>query len=121
MLNGAELYRALEQDYPLFNSNNMGSGPICFETFPQAVACALAGEIVPARKKSIGRRELLRNAGIDTSDLTNIDTVDAALCALTARYFLKCNVNTYGDDVEGFIVVQAIIEGQVRRTEDIVD
>ncbi len=68
-------------------------------------------EIVPARKKSVRRRELLRNADIDASDLTNIDTVDAALCALTARYFLKCNVNMHGDDVERIIVVPAIIEG----------
>ncbi len=91
----------------------MGSGPLCFETFPQAVTCALAGEIVPARKKSVKRRELLRNAGIDTSDLTNIDSVNAALCALTARYFLSGNVKTYGDDAEGFIVVPAILEGLV--------
>ncbi len=49
----------------------------------------------------------------DTSDLTNIDTVDAALCALTARYFLSGNVKTYGDDVEGFFVIPAIIEGKL--------
>ncbi len=68
---------------------------------------------MPARKKSVRRRELLRNAGIDTSDLTNIDTVDAALCALTARYFLSGNVKTYGDDGEEFFVIPAIIEGQL--------
>ncbi len=76
---------------------------------------------MPARKKSVKRRELLRNAGIGTSDLTNIDTVDAALCALIACYFLSGNVKTYGDVVEGFIVVPAIIEVQVRRIKDIVD
>ncbi len=54
-----------------------------------------------------------------TSDLTNIDTVDAALCALIACYFLSGNVKTYGDVVEGFIVVPAIIEVQVRRIKDI--
>ncbi len=47
------------------------------------------------------------------SFLTNIDTVDAALCALTALYFLNGSIKTYGDDVEGFIVVPAIEEGQI--------
>ncbi len=37
-LNGAELYQAIEQDYPLSNVSNMGSGPLYFETFSQAVA-----------------------------------------------------------------------------------
>ncbi len=66
---------------------------------------------MPARKKSVRRRELLRNAGI--SDLTNVDTVDATLCALTAHYILGGNVKTYGDDVEEFIVIPAIMEGQL--------
>jgi len=114
MLNGFELYRAIEQDYPLFNANSIISDPLCFETFPQAVACSLAGKIVSAREKRTIRRKLLRNAGIDTSDLTNIDIVDAALCALTAHYFLNGNVKTYGDDVEGFIVVPLSMERVVK-------
>jgi predicted nuclease with RNAse H fold len=107
MLNGAELYRILEPHYPLFDGGNITSGQNCFETFPQAVACALAGEIVSARRKGIVRRDLLKRAGMDISMLTNIDTVDAALCALTAHYLLNGHVKMYGDSREGLIVVPA--------------
>jgi predicted nuclease with RNAse H fold len=105
MLNGADLYRIIESHYLLFNGSDKKYDRVCFETFPQAVACALAGKIVPAKKKGVVRRELLLTAGIDTSELTNIDTVDAALCALTAHYLMLGNVKTYGDNAEGFIVV----------------
>jgi predicted nuclease with RNAse H fold len=105
MLNGAELYRLIEPRYPLFNGRNTAPGPVCFETFPQAVACALAGKIVSAKQKATVRRGLLSKAGMDTSELTNIDTVDAALCALTAHCFLMGNIKTYGEDTEGYIVV----------------
>ena len=37
--------------------------------------------------------------------LTNIDMVDAALCALTAQHLLNRTFKTYGDAAEGFIVV----------------
>lgn len=105
MLNGAELYRLLEKDYPLFNGRKPTTMPTCFETFPQAVACALAGKIVSAKQKRVVRRDLLREARIDTTPLTNIDMIDAALCALAANHLLTGNIKTYGDVVEGFIVV----------------
>ena len=108
MLNGAELYCMIEPDYPLFNGSNTESGLVCFETFPQAVACALAGKIVSAKRKGVVRRELLRQSGIETAALTNIDTVAAALCAFTAHYFLAGSVKKYGDSAEGFIVVPAM-------------
>jgi predicted nuclease with RNAse H fold len=108
MLNGAELYRSIEPDYPLMKGSNTISGRGCFETFPQAVACALAGKIVSAKRKAVERRVLLRKAGIDISALTNIDTVDAALCALAAHYFLAGSVKAYGDAKDGFIVVPAL-------------
>jgi predicted nuclease with RNAse H fold len=107
MLNGAELFRLIEPQYPLFNGDIAVSPPVCFETFPQAVACSLAGEIVSAKQKGRIRRELLRKAGLDTSAFSNIDTVDAALCALTAHYFHSGNFKTYGDATDGFIVVPA--------------
>lgn len=56
MLNGAELYSLMEQFYPQFDGSIMASGSVCFETFPQAVACALAGEIVSAKRKGTVRR-----------------------------------------------------------------
>lgn len=107
MINGAELFRLLEAHYPLFDGGNATSGPVCFETFPQAVACALAGKVVSAKRKSAVRRELLREAGIDTAPLTSIDTVDAALCALAAHSLLAGSYKTYGDATEGLIVVPA--------------
>jgi predicted nuclease with RNAse H fold len=105
MVNGAELYRLLEKYYRLFDGGAEANSSVCFETFPQAVACALAGKIVSAKQKTTIRRQLLRCVGIDTEPLRNIDTVDAALCAFTAHAFLCGAHETYGDAVEGFIVV----------------
>ena len=106
MLNGAELYRRIEPDYPLYNGSTF-SGPVCFETFPQAVACMLADRIVSAKQKAVERRTLLHKAGIDISALTNMDLVDAALCALTAQHLVTGSIKTYGDTTDGFIVVPA--------------
>jgi hypothetical protein len=82
MLNGAELFRLIEPQYPLFNGGAQVSTPVCFETFPQAVACALAGDIVSAKQKGRIRRELLLKAGLG-------------------------KFKTYGDATDGFIVVPA--------------
>jgi predicted nuclease with RNAse H fold len=106
MLNGAKLFSALlSSRYQLFNGNVKARCPTCFETFPQAIACALAGEVVSAKRKRQLRRELLERNGIDTAPLTNIDWLDAALCALTAHRVVIGPVRTYGDLAEGFIVV----------------
>ena len=67
----------------------------------------LAGKVVSARRKGVVRRELLRAAGIAMQHLTNIDVVDAALCALTAQALLARRFKAYGDAGEGFIVVPA--------------
>lgn len=107
MFNGAELFQLIQVHYRLFDGGNAAAGPLCFETFPQAVACALSGKIVSAKRKGAIRRELLREVGIDTAPLTNIDTVDAALCAFTAHSLLVGSVKTYGDAAEGFIIVPA--------------
>ncbi len=58
-----------------------------------------------AKRKGVIRRALLGNAGIANARLTNIDLVDAALCALTAHHFLVGPIKTYGDRETGFIVV----------------
>jgi hypothetical protein len=100
LLNGAALYRIIEMHYMLFDGINTTSRKVCFESFPQAVACALKGEIVSAKRKNDNRRRLLRETGIDTSLLTNIDLEDASLCALTAHRFLIGNFKTYGDREE---------------------
>jgi predicted nuclease with RNAse H fold len=105
MRNGAELYRLLTSHYQLFDGQHSASSPVCFETFPHAVACALAKRILLARQKRTDRPRLLREAGLSLTSLTNIDQVDAALCALAAQYLIAGTFNTYGDAEEGYIVV----------------
>ena len=105
MCNGAELYRLLTPQYRLFDGQHAASRPVCFETFPHAVAWALAGRILSAKQKRTDRRRLLDGAGLSIDALTNIDLVDAALCALTAHHLLVGTFKTFGDAAEGFIVV----------------
>lgn len=105
MRNGAELFRLLQPHYQLFNGGYSHSSPVCFETFPQAVACAVAGTVLSAKYKRRDRPRLLRQTGFSTAVLDNIDEVDAALCALTALHLSAGTFKTYGDGAEGFIVV----------------
>lgn len=105
MLAGAELFRLLTAHYKLFDGLNASTDLLCFETFPQAVACSLAGEVISAKRKSFVRRKLLSASGTDTTSLNNIDFVDAALCALSAHSILVGNFKTYGDAKEGFVIV----------------
>ncbi len=105
VFNGEELYRRLfARHYPLFDGKR-SDGLICFETFPHAIVCALAGRVVPAKPKASGRRKVLCQLGFDVSPLSNIDFIDAALCAVTAERFLKGQTKRYGGREEGFIVV----------------
>jgi hypothetical protein len=105
MLNGMALYAAVSAVYPLFTGMRLGGKKASFETFPHAVACALAKEVISAKRKSSIRRGLLKQCNIDTTELRNIDYVDAALCALTGVRLLDGKSNKYGDLEEGFIVV----------------
>lgn len=82
-----------------------GEKPICFETFPQAVACALAGCPVSAKQKRTIRRSLLERLGLPIQEFTNIDWVDAVLCAVAARALAGGSIRAYGDAASGFIVV----------------
>lgn len=78
------------------------------ETFPHAITWHLRGGEAQARQKRRQRRELLRQAGIDLEQLSNIGLVDAALCALTAHCAASgASCKTYGDPFEGIIVVPA--------------
>lgn len=108
MLNGAELFRLLVPHYRLFDGRSTVLSPVCFETFPHAVACALAGKKLCARNKRADRRRLLGRAGIATDSLTNIDEIDAALCALTAHHVLAGTFKAYGDDAEGYVLVPRV-------------
>ena len=108
MCNGAELFRLLTPQYQLFDGKYSIGSAVCFETFPHAVACALAKKILPAKNKRTDRPRLLCEAGLSIDSLTNIDMVDAALCALTADHLLAGSFKSYGDAEEGFIVVPKI-------------
>ena len=106
MKNGAELFGKIKQHYPLFDGQPLRQGSkVCFETFPQAIACVLAGERVSAKHKGKVRRGLLVKANVAIDALTNIDTVDAALRALPAHYVLLGSYRMFGDAQTGFIVV----------------
>lgn len=107
VFNGVELYQALSPHYPLFDGR-CNEKQTCIETFPHAVVCSLAGKVVSASPKAKTRREALRKAGYDDSQLPNIDFVDAALCALTAKAFLDGKYTCFGDPDEGYIVVPYI-------------
>ena len=118
MLAGQELYAALASVYPLYD-RGLRKGRVAIETFPQAVACALAGSIVSAKKKVPIRRELLSRTGLQSSDFRNIDEVDAALCALSAEGFLRGEFMRFGDPAGGFIIVpgrESIRRGWSNRT-----
>ena len=104
VFNGEKLYERLAPHYPLFDGERR-EGPLCLETFPHAVMCALAGRVVPAKPKNRTRRAALREHGYDDRALANLDLVDAALCALAARSFAAGRATLFGDRSEGFIVV----------------
>lgn len=106
VFNGELLYDLLANKYHLFNGERR-EGLTCIETFPHAIVCALAGQVVSARPKVKMRRKALQNRGYNDSGLPNIDFIDAALCALAADEFRKGSYKFYGDRAEGFIVVPA--------------
>jgi predicted nuclease with RNAse H fold len=107
MLNGVEVYRSLETRYPLLREEVIDPGARgCFETFPHAIACGLAGRVLNAREKRRDRSRLLGDAGIDLDRKTGIDWVDAALCALTAHHVARGHtVKAFGNSESGWIRV----------------
>ena len=107
VFNGERLYRQLAKHYVLFDGSRR-AGQACFETFPHAVVCALAGRVVAARPKRETRRNALRQRGYDVGSLTNVDFVDAGLCAVTAAAFARGSYRLFGEKNEGFIVVPMV-------------
>jgi predicted nuclease with RNAse H fold len=106
MFCGERIYQALAPGYPLLRGE--AKGPVCFETFPHAITCAVLGrDVASAKQKKAQRRKLLEDAGIATAALKSIDAIDAALCALTARYYLQGQTRAYGDEESGYILVPA--------------
>lgn len=107
MLNGEKLFQLLEPTHPLCCTFPFVAGRrACFETFPHAITTALLKSPVSARDKRSMRRRVLETAGIETSKLTNIDFLDAALCALTAHHVATgLPYRHYGDSDTGLIFV----------------
>ena len=106
MLTGERVYEAFTASYRLFSGSDCLEERVCFETFPHAVTCAILGrEVARARQKRVQRRLILKNAGVETGALRSIDALDAALCALTARFLLERQVHAHGDARGGYIVV----------------
>lgn len=106
IMNGMELFGALSSSHTLYSGDARNIVyPAVFETFPHAIACALSGKIVAAKNKRAVRRKLLTSAGVDISRLSNIDLIDAALCALAAHRFLLGDFKSYGEAADGLIVV----------------
>lgn len=104
VVNGQALYASLARTHPLFVGEHVNT-TMCIETFPQAIACALAGSIVSAKQKSMRRRQVLEDRAYSPASLTNIDFVDAGLCAIAAAAFHANSYQQFGDADEGFIVV----------------
>ena len=105
MMNGATLFQLMTRYYRLYDGRSASLDPVCFETFPHAIACSLAGRTLSAKQKRVERRRLLEEAGFVTGDLTSLDDVDAALCAVAAQQFIAGRFNAYGEPRQGFILL----------------
>ena len=114
MLRGMDLYEALEATHPVRDPRAPGRTRYCFETFPHAITWHLQGGVASAKRKRTERRALLERLGIDLKELTNIDTVDAALCAYVAHLAAtEAPLQAYGEMATGLIVVPFAPSGSV--------
>lgn len=106
MLRGAALFRALRTTHPLSSGIPPRRGNCCFETFPHAITWHLRGGKADASRKRAQRLALLRGHGCDVRWLTNMDWIDAALCALAAETVAAGRqTSIYGDRRAGHIIV----------------
>lgn len=116
MLRGEEIFEALAPSHPICINPTSLYTPCCIETFPHAVTWHLAGGMANAKEKRTQRKSLLTDAGIDLAELTNIDLVDAAICALTARCVASGGkIVYYGEANTGYIIVPASLDHERSR------
>lgn len=104
MLTGAQLYKELARRWTMYSGNGERES-VLFETYPYAVERAFLANPKRQNPKTAERRWLLARLGVNTASLSNGDYIDAALCALTAAYFLCGHTKDYGDAASGLIVV----------------
>jgi predicted RNase H-like nuclease len=94
----------LRPHFPLWTSS--ATPPFSFETFPHAATCALLGRVARGRDKAVDRLAVLRGAGIRLPEQRlSQDDVDAALCALAAKLVASGDMQAFGQQQEGFIVI----------------
>lgn len=109
MLCGEALFRALESTHPLCRAGMSVARGYSFETFPHAITWHLRGGNADASLKRPQRLALLRAHGVRVADLTNMDWIDAALCALAADYLASGkHMVIRGNARTGYIVVPAV-------------
>ena len=112
MFNGERVYRSLAAAYPVLAAPAYSGGRISFETFPHAITSAILGrKVASAKLKGVQRRQVLAGFGIDTSLLTTIDAVDAALCALAAIHLVEGTTRVFGAAADGYIHVPVNARG----------
>jgi len=105
MFNGEALFKALEKDYSLCRALPKPGERCCFETFPHAITWHLRGGNADAKRKRSERLQLLEKYRIATEQLTNIDWMDAAICALAANIAASGKaLEAFGEDRTGFII-----------------
>ena len=104
VFNGERLYQLLARNYPVFDGKRH-AGPCSVETFPHGIVCCFSRKVVPAIPKVPSRRKALIDRGFDITPLTNIDFIDAGLCAVAAREFRQGRFASFGRKDEGFIVL----------------
>ena len=108
VFNGERLYQKL--GLPIFMGVKTKL-PCLIETFPHAIQLALWAnntQAIPNSKLLARKTTLKLKANYETSPLSNIDFIDAALCAVSADYFARHQFNAYGCSTEGFIVLPNI-------------
>jgi len=101
---GFSIFAAIADSHPRFRAGLVEG--TAAEVFPEASAVLLEGRLRSAHEpKAQFRRRVLENGGIDTSTLTTVDALDAALAALTGTLALEGNFSTVGEPDEGVIVL----------------
>ena len=107
VFNGELLYQKL--GLPIF-MGEQSQETCAIETFPHAVQMSLWAEDPNpiGNKRSVRESTLALKANYDTSQLSNIDFIDVALCAVSADYFAHHQFTAYGCKTEGYIVLPKI-------------
>lgn len=107
VFNGELLYQKLR--LPIFMGVQT-TAPCIIETFPHAVQMSLwAEDSNPmGNKRSVRESTLALKANYDTRQLSNIDFIDAALCAVSADYFARHQFIAYGCKAEGYIILPKV-------------